>query len=414
MGRFRTGAVAAAALAIACRAPASATPLSLDVRDLDIYDAVRLLSTQAAVNVVVDSSVQHKPVTLRLRDVTFDQALTTLARANDLQTAHIGNVIYLGTADAINRRYVSSQSAGVRTAVFALHNGGTDEISKSLTLALPTGTLVVPDTRTSSVIVTGPAAVVERATSLVGDLDQPSGVQSATIPMRYVKAAETVKALTATLQIQAPASAYASEQQNAVVLTGSRDFLVRAGALAARIDRPGQQVRYEVRVTDISPSETANVGFLYGGIDASGTQQPGSASTVTTFMRNSLGVNATINALEVRGLAKILARPTISTLNNVQASLLVGEQYPVVYFDPRTFSQQVQFVNVGVNLIVTPTIGADGAITTELETGLQSSYRYGLDVSDHRDAEGAVDPSASATARRSSSPDSFPTSTPPR
>jgi type II secretory pathway component GspD/PulD (secretin) len=52
----------------------------------------------------------------------------------------------------------------------------------------------------------------------------------------------------------------------------------------------------------------------------------------------------------------------------VAASLLVGQQYPIVYFDARTGTQQVQFVNVGVNLNVTPTIGTDGAITTDLET----------------------------------------------
>ncbi|MBC5821136.1 MAG: hypothetical protein GIX01_04015, partial [Candidatus Eremiobacteraeota bacterium] len=73
-------------------------PISLDVRDLDIYDAARLLSTQASVNVVVDSSVPHHPVTLRLQHVTFDQALATLAQANDLQTVRVGNVIYLGTS----------------------------------------------------------------------------------------------------------------------------------------------------------------------------------------------------------------------------------------------------------------------------------------------------------------------------
>jgi type II secretory pathway component GspD/PulD (secretin) len=68
------------------------------------------------------------------------------------------------------------------------------------------------------------------------------------------------------------------------------------------------------------------------------------------------------------GEAQILARPSISSLNNVPASLLVGQQYPIVYFDARTGTQQVQFVNVGVNLNVTPTIGSDGMITTELET----------------------------------------------
>ena len=52
---------------------ATSALISLDVRDLDIYDTVRLLATQASVNVVVDSSVSHRPVTLRLEGVTFDR-----------------------------------------------------------------------------------------------------------------------------------------------------------------------------------------------------------------------------------------------------------------------------------------------------------------------------------------------------
>ena len=186
--------------------------------------------------------------------------------------------------------------------------------------------------------------------------------------MRYVKASDALKAIQATLQISPPASAYASDQQNAIVLTGSNDFVALANSLIARVDRPGQQVRYEVRVTDLNPTESSNIGFLFGGVDETGTEHAGSGSTVTTFLRNSLQINATINALVTQGRAKILARPTISSLNNVSASLLVGEQYPIVYFDARTGTQQVQFVNVGVNLNVTPTIGTDGEITTDLET----------------------------------------------
>lgn len=186
--------------------------------------------------------------------------------------------------------------------------------------------------------------------------------------MRYVKAADALKALQSTLQMTAPSSAYASSQQNAIVLTGTNDFLRLATDLIERVDRPGQQVRYDVAVTDLTPTETSDIGFLFGGIDINGVPHAGSGSTVTTFLKSSIQVNATINALVTRGEAKILARPTLSSLNNVAASLLVGEQYPILYFDARTGNQEVQFVNVGVNLNVTPTIGTDGAITTELET----------------------------------------------
>ncbi len=357
-----------ATIAAACPLAASAAPISLDVRDLDIYDAVRLLSTQGAVNVVVDSSVPHHPVTLRLVNVTFDQALATLAQSNDLESARVGNVIYLGPGEVINRRYPPGAATGTRTRVFAVKNASPDDVARGLNEALPHGTVVVADRRTSTIVVSGSATALSRAHGLVSAFDQSAGLQNASLDMRYVRASDALHALQATLQIQAPSSAYASDVQNAIILTGSADFIAQAGAIVARIDRPGQQVRYEVRVTDISPSEASNVGLLFGGVDVSGNPMPGSGSTVTTFVNNTLRINATINALVSKGDATILARPSLSTLNNVQASLLVGQQYPIVYFDARTGTQQVQFINVGVNLNVTPTIGADGAITTDLET----------------------------------------------
>jgi type II secretory pathway component GspD/PulD (secretin) len=186
--------------------------------------------------------------------------------------------------------------------------------------------------------------------------------------MRYVKASDALKALQASLTIAAPDSAYAGDQQNEIVLAGSEDFLGRAAAVIANVDRPGQQVRYEVRVTELTPTESSNIGFLFGGVDVNGSPTAGSGSTVTTFVNKSLAINATINAMVADGSAQVLARPSISSLNNVPASLLVGQQYPIVYFDARTGTQQVQFVNVGVNLNVTPTIGIDGMITTDLET----------------------------------------------
>jgi type II secretory pathway component GspD/PulD (secretin) len=359
----------AVALAVAGAAPVRATELlSLDVRDVDIFDAVRLLSTQGATNVVVDGSVAHRPITLRLHDVSFEEALATLADVSDLEAVRVGNIVYLGPADVMNRRYAANAARGVRMATFRIASADTDALAKTLGDALPKGTVVLADRRTSSVIVSGTTASLDRARDVIAAFDRTPAFRDASLPMRYVKASEALKALQATLPVVPPASAYASDQQNAIVLFGPSDFIAEATSIVGRIDRPGQQVRYEVRVTDLEPTESSNVGFLFGGVDENGVQHAGSGSTVTTFLRNSLAINATINAMVNRGEAQILARPSLSSLNNVAASLLVGQQYPIVYFDARTGTQQVQFVNVGVNLSVTPTIGADGAITTDLET----------------------------------------------
>ena len=371
MHRLFTALVATLALGAPAYA-ATATNISLDIRDLDVYDAVRLLSTQAAVNVVVDGSVQHRPVTLRLRDVGFDEALSTLARMQDLASARIGSAIYLATPEALNRRYRDATAA--RTQLFAAPAGAAADLARTLTDALPAGTLIQADEHASAVVVTGTEDALRRAADLTGSLRRARSVRSETLAMRFARSADVVKAVQSSLAVAAPQSVYASEQQNALVATGTPDFLERVETLCAQLDRPGRQVRYEVRVTDISPSDTTDVGVLWGGLSLTGTATPGQTSTM--FATRALPLNATINALITKGEASILAQPTLSTLNNVQASLLVGQQFPIVYFDARTGTQQVQFVNVGVNLTVTPSVGSDGSITTDLETDYSTIVNY--------------------------------------
>ena len=363
--RFPTPVLATLFVTALCASASAAGTISLDVRDVDVFDAVRLLSTQASTNVVVDGSVPHHPITLRLQNVTFERALAILAQASELETMQIGDVVYLGTGDALNHRYPGRVRA---QDVLHVKHAAADDIARRLVDTLPKGTVVDPDVPSASILIGGSTSVRARARALVAALDRSPDVTDAAVPMRFVKASDALRALQAIVTIAPPASAYASDQQNQIVLAGPAEFVTHAMAVLARVDRPGRQVRYDVRVTDIVPTESSNVGVLFGGADVNGQQQAASGSTVTTFLRKSLAINATINALVSKGEAQIIARPSISALNNSRASLLVGQQYPLVYFDARTGTQQVQFVNIGVDLTVTPTIGTDGAITTELET----------------------------------------------
>jgi type II secretory pathway component GspD/PulD (secretin) len=85
-----------------------------------------------------------------------------------------------------------------------------------------------------------------------------------------------------------------------------------------------------------------------------------------TITQSSVIVNAQLNTLIQRGRASILATPQIATLNNHEASLLVGEIYPVITTNLQTGLPTVQNVAVGVKLRLTPTIGPNGAITAEI------------------------------------------------
>src|SRR5579863_7783449 len=78
--------------------------LTIDVRDVDISDVIAMLAAQAGINVVTDGSVKSERITLRLHDVTFDEALRAITSAHSLQVRAEGNILIVGAADAMNRR----------------------------------------------------------------------------------------------------------------------------------------------------------------------------------------------------------------------------------------------------------------------------------------------------------------------
>jgi type IV pilus assembly protein PilQ len=109
--------------------------------------------------------------------------------------------------------------------------------------------------------------------------------------------------------------------------------------------------------------DNATDGFQFGG---SGFGAGAVAPFPYAVTKSSIEINAQSNALIQTGHAQILATPRIATLNNREATLLVGEQYPIVTVNQQTGFPTVTNVNVGVELRVTPTIGDDGSITAEI------------------------------------------------
>jgi type II secretory pathway component GspD/PulD (secretin) len=360
---------AALLVAVALGTPAGAQPerFTLEARDVELADVVRLLGARSGQNVVADGSVKVQRVTLRLRDVSFDEALATLVTAYGLQTHKDGRVVIIGDAASMNRRFPDDAlTGGTQTVVFTLHHGRPDELLTPLQSALPQGTVVVGDRRTGALVVTGAPATIARARQLVAAFDAPGfgaggTLATAAIPLHNLRASEAAKLLRSAV----PETAlFADDRQNVVVVNGNSELQATVRALLHDLDAPGRQVMIEVRVADVQPvNDTSNVGITFGG---SGYGSGALGQFPYTLTKSSLTVNAQIDALVQHGHASILAQPRIATLNNREASLLVGEQYPVVTVNQQTGFPSVQTIDVGVRLRLTPTIGADGTITAEL------------------------------------------------
>ena len=356
------------ALSMVSPCHANSARIDIDVHDAQLTDVIALLAAQSGANVVTDASVKQERITLHLHDVTFDDALTVLVQAHDLQVRRQDGILIIGSSDSMNRRYGNANDPrSAKTVVLTLSHANPDDIAREISNGLPEGTVIVPDKRTASVIVTGNADTIARAKELVGALDAPAySSQSQDLAhvyqLKYLKPSGIEPSLKGVL----PDGSYvADDAQNAIVVSGNDEVQHTAAAFLRSMDVPSPQVLFEVRVADIEPqNDQSDVGVQFGGYDLSG--QPISGAATYAFARNSVAINARLNALVSQGHAQILATPKLVTLNNKEADLLIGQTYPVVYYDARLGGQQVQFVDIGVKLRLTPTIGADGSVTAEM------------------------------------------------
>jgi type IV pilus assembly protein PilQ len=105
-------ALAAAGMASSRRLPARSAPskthsevavsrsageaMSLDLKDADLKDVLRTFGKLAKVNIAIDPEVRGS-VTLRLRDLPWDQALDVILRINGLGYVLEGNILRVGT-----------------------------------------------------------------------------------------------------------------------------------------------------------------------------------------------------------------------------------------------------------------------------------------------------------------------------
>lgn len=132
--------------------------VSLDVRDADVRETLRMLTEAAGLNVVIGPDVTGT-VTLRLQDVSVDDALQIVLKITGLVQVREGTTIGILSREAWlrqQRQQVERHTLGMvrtHTAVVPLRYAKAAELAPLLaTLLSPWGTIAV-DERTNSLII---------------------------------------------------------------------------------------------------------------------------------------------------------------------------------------------------------------------------------------------------------------------
>jgi type IV pilus assembly protein PilQ len=363
-----------AALATPALAPAPAPPaalpppggnglgrLSMDFKEADINNLLRIIAEVSGMNVVAGDDVRGK-VTVRLVNVDWQQALEVILKINGMGYEIDGNILRVASLkkladeqkarDDAKKREEDLRTAAAKakveekklepllTKVVDVNYAKADEIVKQLDRLKTkdrTDVSLVVDARTNKLIIQETAAALENMQGLLKQLDRAT--PQVLIEARLVEATRT---FSQSLGIEWGFSAsvnMANLQQPPVSIFSS--------AVGTTLEVPGATIPLSLAFPATSP--TAAVGLIAGSL-----------------FSDKLALGARISAGESEGKVRTLSAPRVATLDNKQAEIKQGQQVPYTTIDSsgRTV---VAFLDAFIRLKVTPHITNDRRISMEVE-----------------------------------------------
>jgi len=179
---------------------------------------------------------------------------------------------------------------------------------------------------------------------------------------------------------------------NAIVLTGTPDVVASLKSVIEKLDVPLDSVLLETQIVELDENGQKDLGIDFNaqGVYAKATltlQSGQYGSSNATFAAN-------LYAQIQKGYGKILSRPRILAQNGAPASILTGDALPIITTvivagTSAVTSQQVNYVNVGVNLQIEPRIASDGYVTSHIfsEVSSVTAYTQGIPQISQRQAQ---------------------------
>ncbi|MBP6343267.1 MAG: type IV pilus secretin PilQ [Candidatus Omnitrophica bacterium] len=305
--------------------------VSIDFRDADIKNVLKVLAYNSGVNIVAGPEVTGL-VTIQLKDVPWQKALDVVLSTYGYAHERKGDIISVTTVENLKKRredaLVLAEQEPLVTETFTLNFGKASEIIGSIEkMKTPRGSINF-DQRTNTLIVTDIQGNLDLMEDVVKALD-------AVTPQVVieVKVVETTLTNTENLGIDWTIKGTAQGAKSPTV------FPFKAGASSEFL-------------SGAFPAPSAT-DFSYGTLNA---------STLT----------AVLELLKTRSNVNILSNPKIVTLDNQMARIVVGSQYPIPTY---TYNEQQaklqvsgwQYKDIGIIFEVTPHVNNAGFVTIDLQ-----------------------------------------------
>lgn len=301
------------------------TPVTFDLRDVELRDVFRMLGEYVGMNIVADPSVPNTLVTMSLKSVPLNEALGYILRMYDMGYAIMGKTIIVGAPDSIAKTTGKQSTRAFRIAYADMKTVG-------------------------------------------GLVQSLAGVSNIVL----------------------------DERLRTLYVTSRPEQFPHVERVLQQVDHPGRQVMLQARIIEVTDAgrdqlETIidavynqwwlnfssggmNLGYVY--VDQPGSYKPGDkrpAPGTEDGLEKIAGGSLTkmldfgLNSIVTANKGKVLADPSIITLDGKKAVIKLVENYPYISERDQAGNPTWSEKEVGPILEFTPTVGRDQMVTVELK-----------------------------------------------
>ena len=319
--------------------------ISLDFKDADINNILRLIAEVSDLNIVAGEDVKGT-VTIKLQDVPWDQALDVILLSNNLGKTLDGNILRIAPLDKL---------ASEKKAALALQ---------------ATEAKLEP-------------------------------LQKGLIPVSYAQAKDLKSVILNAKVLSGRGNAEVDQRTNTLVIIDTEKNIEEVRKIVEKLDTPTPQVLIEAKIIQIIPTYTKELGVSWGGDyttgvsggtaavagTAVGKDSSGNVTTSDTvldlvpaavgagtgaslaigYFRNNFNIFNKIAALETDNKVEILSNPRVMTLDNQEALVEQGIDVPYKEYNANITTATTQFKKATLSLKVIPHVTSDQRVMMEIE-----------------------------------------------
>ena len=322
--------------------------VSFEFKDIDIHNLLRVIAEVSKKNIVVADDVSGK-ITIRLRNVPWDQALDIILSSKGLGKEEVGDIIRVAPLKTLEeearsreeRKKAMRRQEDLVVQLIPVNYAAADQMASRVKDVLTERGTVAVDARTNTLVVRDIGSNIGKARGLVEKLD--SMTPQVLIESRIVEASTS---FSRSIGVQwggfgqaAPASGNATGLNfpNTVRVTGGSD--IGTASATGVSGAPNFAVNLPAAV---GAGAGGALGFTFGSAN------------------NALQLNLRLSAAESNGTVKTISAPKVTTLQNQKATISQGVSIPFSQVSAQGVN--TTFVEARLQLDVTPHITSDGSV----------------------------------------------------